>query len=74
MVIWFYKMIYLLACKVAEWAGEKAKIKDKQKESATKVEKEIKDVIDKVEPVNVKTRPDNDAFNNDAWNDGVHKL
>ncbi len=65
-----YKLIYVIAAKVAAWAGKKAGIEDEQKKSAEKAEKAIKDAADAIKdkPVDPKTRPDDDVFDNDTFN------
>lgn len=72
---WFYKLLFVTFSKLAEWARKKAGIELDQHKEADKGTKEIKDAADNVKdtPVNPDTRPDNDMFNNDVWNDGVHK-
>lgn len=50
--------------KIAKW-------ETKQREDVSKAERDIRDAVDKVGPpkdVDIKDRPDDDAFNNKNWN------
>jgi hypothetical protein len=68
--IWFYKILFTVASKVATWAADKAGIVIDQHERAKEGTGQIKEANDDVEdkPVNPDERPDDDIFNNNEFN------
>ena len=67
---WFYKLVFVVCSKIAEWAMKKAGIKPDQHKKAEEGTDRIKNASDKIEdtPVDVEDRDPNDIFDNTDFN------